>query len=250
VNIEPVQTAEFPNVWPDITVLITTYRRPVVIRQVIQRYELFLQYAGRLIWRLADDGSPPGYIADLQEEFARLDLQVTVTNRGGFGANLNNGLKAAHKDSPYVFLTEDDWATFDYVNLTKGVWLLASIPEIGLVRYDEIGIYSSYEGAVLKHGSLNRRDPWVRYFVLDRESRYIYPGGHPNLVHKRYYDAYGPYKEGGEIASVERHFSRVLATQKGPAVVVMSEYVGQSKFEHIAKTWKGTEEGDPRYGVR
>jgi len=248
--IAAVQSAEFPAKWPDVTVLITTYRRPKVIRQVIQRYELFLQYAGRLIWRLADDGSPPGYVAGLQKEFARLDLQATVTNRGGFGANLNNGLAAAHKDSPYVFLTEDDWATLDYVNLTKGVWLLESIPGIGLVRYDESGIFSSYTGAVLKHGSLRKKDSWVRYFILDRENRYIYPGGHPNLVHKRYYDAYGLYKEGGEIASVERDFSKVLKTKKGPAIVVMAEYAGQSVFTHIAKTWKGTAEGDPNYGKR
>ena len=250
MNIESVQSAEFPNMWPDVTVLITTYRRPVVIRQVIQRYELYLQYAGRLIWRLADDGSPPGYVEDLQREFVRLDLQATVTDRGGFGANLNNGLGAAHRDSPYVFLTEDDWATIDYVNLTKGVWLLASIPKIGLVRYDESGIHSCYNGAVLKHGSLNRKDSWVRYFILSKGNRYIYPGGHPNLVHKRYYDAYGRYKEGGEIASVERHFSEVLAKQRGPAIVVMAEYAGLSKFEHIAKTWKGTPEGDPNYGKR
>lgn len=245
-----VQSAPFPAKWPDITVLIVTYRRPKVIRQVIQRYELFLQYPGRLIWRLADDGSPPGYIAELQKEFARLDFRVTVTQRGGFGANLNNGLRAAHKDSPYVFLTEDDWATLDYVNLTKGVWLLESIPGIGLVRYDEIGIFSKYTGAVLKHETLNKKDSWARYLILDSENRYIYPGGHPNLVHKRYYDAYGLYKEGGEIASVERAFSNVLKTRKGPAVVVMTEYAGQSKFTHIAKTWKGTAEGDPNYGKR
>lgn len=250
MSIEVVQSAPFPAKWPDITVLIVTYRRPKVIRQVIQRYELFLQYPGKLIWRLADDGSPPGYVADLQVEFARLDLQATVINRGGFGANLNNGLKAAFKDSDYVFLTEDDWATLDYVNLTKGVWLLASIPGIGLVRYDDIGIFSSYTGAVLKHGSLRRKDSWARYFILNSENRYIYPGGHPNLVHRRYYDAYGPYKEGGEIASVERHYSKVLKTKKGPAVVVMTEYAGRSKFVHIAKTWKGTAEGDPNYGER
>ena len=240
----------FPEAWPAVTVLIATYRRPAIIRRVIQRYELYLQYPGRLIWRLADDGSPPGYVADLQQEFARLDLQATVTQRGGFGANLNNGLKVAFAESDYVFLTEDDWATLDYINITKGVWLLKSIPKIGLVRYDEIGIGTHLDAAVLKHPTPNMKDAWVRYFVFGKSSQYIYPGGHPNLVHKRYYDAYGFYKEGGEIASVERHFSNVLATEPGPEIVVMSDYVGVPKFRHVGKTWKGTSEGDPNYGKR
>ena len=242
--------APFPKLWPTVTVLIVTYRRPEIIRKVIQRYELYLQYAGKLIWRLADDGSPPGYVKGLQEEFARLDLQATVTKRGGFGANLNNGLREAFKVSDYVFLTEDDWATLDHINLTRGVWLMESRADVGLVRYDEIGINCRYDAAVLKHPILRKKDAWVRHFVFDNSSRYIYPGGHPNLVHRRYYDSYGFYKEGGEIASVERDFTKVLAKQSGPKVVIMSEYVGIPKFNHIAKTWKGTAEGDPNYGVR
>lgn len=250
MTIQSVQEATFPKAWPTVTVLIITYKRPQVIRRVIQRYEIYLQYAGKLIWRIADDGSPPGYVEDLQKEFARLGLQATVTDRRGFGANLNNGLREAFKDSDYVFLTEDDWAMLDYINVTKGVWLLENVPEIGLVRYDEIGIDSRYDAAVLKHATLKKKDVWVRYFVFDKGSRYIYPGGHPNLVHKRYYEAYGFYKEGGEIASVERYFSKVLAEQPGPEIIVMSDYVGVPRFRHMAKTWKGTADGDPNYGIR
>jgi len=251
MKIASEQTAAFPKVWPPVTVLIVTYKRPELIRRVIQRYEVYLQYAGRLLWRIADDGSPPGYVSELLAEFSRLNLQATVTDRGGFGANLNKGLQASFKDSPYVFLTEDDWVMLDYINLTKGVWLLENEPKIGLVRYDEIGVDMRYEAAVLKHASMTGRDMWVRYFVADRgASRYAYPGGHPNLVHKRYYDAYGLYKEGGEIASVERAFTATLAKQDGPEIVVMSENVGVPKFVHRGKTWKGTPDGDPRYGVR
>jgi len=248
MNLE--HTAAYPKRWPPITVLIVTYKRPDIVRRVIQRYETYLQYAGQIIWRLADDGSPKGYVEALQEEFARLDLQATVTNRGGFGANLNNGLKAAFAESDYVFLSEDDWAALDYVNVTRGVWLMESVPSIGLVRYDEIGIRTRFDAGVLKHAFLQGKDMWVRYFVFDKSSHYIYPGGHPNLVHKRYYATYGFYKEGGEIASVERHFSNVLATKPGPEIVVMSKYVGLPQFRHLGKTWKGTAEGDPNYGVR
>jgi glycosyltransferase involved in cell wall biosynthesis len=250
LSVNTNQAVAFPAKWPPVTVLIVTFNRPEIIRRVIQRYELYLQYAGLLIWRLADDGSVPGYVESLQKEFARLNLQATVTKRGGFGMNLNNGLREAFKVSPYVFLTEDDWVTKDYISVTKGVWLLASVPQVGLVRYDEIGIGTHLDGAVLKHPTLSLRDAWVRYFVFGKKSQYIYPGGHPNLVHKRYYDAYGFYKEGGEIASVERAFSHVLATKPGPEVVVMSDYVGISKFGHAGKTWKGTAEGDPNFGKR
>ena len=249
MKIECVQVAPLPKVWPTVTVLIVTYNRPLVIRRVIERYELYLQYAGKLIWRIADDGSAAGYVAALQKDFARLSLQATVTQRGGFGANLNHGLKAAFQESPYVFLTEDDWATHDYLNLTKAVWLLESVPQLGLVRYDHIGVDERLDAAVLKHPADGMRDTWVRYFVMHKGSRYIYPGGHPNLVHKRYYDAYGYYKEGGEIASVERHFSPLL-TKPGPEIAIMSEQIGPPKFTHIGKTWKGTAEGDPNYGIR
>ena len=248
--MQSVHSAPLPEAWPPVTVLIVTYNRAHTIRRVIQRYELYLKYVGPLLWRLADDGSPPGYVEELQKEYRRLDFQATVTDRGGFGANLNNGLREAFKLSPYVLLTEDDWATLDIVDVTRGVWLMESIPEIGLVRYDEAGIDCTYHAAVLKHPTLTRKDAWTRYFVIDRSSRYIYPGGHPQLVHQRYYKRYGFYKEGGEIASVERHFSGVLKNQAGPQVVVMADYVGISKFRHTAKTWKGTAEGDPNFGIR
>lgn len=249
MNVETA--AKFPDRWPPVTVLIVTYRRPVIIRRVIRRYETFLQYPGKLLWRLADDGSPQGYVDDLLQEFARLNLQATVTPHCGFGANLNNGLREAFKSSDYVFLTEDDWATLNYINIGRGVWLLESVPEIGLVRYDDLGPHMRYAGAVLKHPEMKKKSFWVRYFIVDKGSKYIYPGGHPNLVHKRYYDSYGFYKEGGEIASVERAFSEILATQEGPEIAIMSEYMGVPKFVHIGRaTWKGTKEGDPNYGVR
>ena len=48
-----------------------------------------------------------------------------------------------------------------------------------------------------------------------------------------------------------RDSSKALAEQPGPELVVMAEYVGIPKFAHIGgKTWKGTAEGDPNYGVR
>lgn len=240
---------DFPERWPPVTVLIVTYNRMATIRKVIPRLEAYLHYPGQLLWMLADDGSPEGYVAALCEEFSRLKFSATVTPRGGLGANFNNGLRAAFEHTDYVFLTEDDWVAQSCINLTRGVWLLESAPEIGLVRYDDIVIGMRYEGAVLKHPYLER-DVWVCYYVADKRSRYLYPGGHPNLVHRRYYDAYGFYKEGGEIASVERHFSKVLAEQDGPEIAIMSENVGPSLFKHIGKTWKGTEEGDPNYGKR
>jgi glycosyltransferase involved in cell wall biosynthesis len=243
MNIQSRLELPFPKQWPPITVLIVTYERPEIIRQVIQRFELYLQYPGKLLWRIADDGSSPGYVDSLLKEFAHLGLQATVTKRGGFGANLNHGLKAAFQETNYVFLSEDDWATLDFISLSKAAWLLESVPGIGLVRYDEVGFDMQYHAAVLRHPCPELKDIWVRYFVIGKASKYIYPGGHPNLVHKRYYE------EEGEIASVERHFSGILATKPGPEIVVMAEYIGVPKFSHLGKTWKGTE-ADLFYGVR
>lgn len=220
--------------------LLVTYNRPKILRRVLRAYEKYLHYPGRLIWRLADDGSPEGYLDDISEEFERLNLRWTVTERLGLGANMNAGLKVAFEETDYVFLSEDDWLVLDYLDLAEAVCLMECVPEIGTVSYDEAGYSMRLDARALLVGG---DKGWkVRYFVIHRDSRFRYSGGHPHLVHRRFHDACGYYAEGVQLGHVETNF-RVRMQAVDLEVAILPEYVGWPKYKHIGwPTWKATEE--------
>jgi len=214
--------------WPPITVLMYTYSRPVKIRKALASLQKHLKYSGELLWRIADDGSPEGYLEGIAADFPELELQWTVTNRKGFGANANAGYRAC--TTKYVLPSEDDLVIIRDLDLDRGITLMEGVPEIGALRFG-----SAVLDTVLLGRAFGGRPP-IGYFVFDRaRSKYWNPCGHPTLIQPSFYDFYGMLPEGVSVARVEHDWDRrPIARGEGPEVAILSEYLGGYPFVHLS----------------
>jgi len=177
-------------IWPDITVVIVTYNRPEEIRKTINALHNHIKYSGQINWLVADDGSDGTYASDLIKDYTGIGLQVVITNRGGWGKNVNNAFKMV--DTDYVFLCEDDYVSKYPLDLDTGVTLMQEEPTIGLVRYDGVGEHL----LDLSLNTVESSQGKIAYALLRNTSStlHIY-SNRPHLCHKRFHQYYGAYPE-------------------------------------------------------
>jgi len=232
--------------WPPVTILVYTYDRPVRIRKVLESLQKHVKYSGELLWRLADDGSPLGYLESIAADFPELNLEWTVTNRKGFGANANKGYKACA--TKYVLPTEDDlWINRD-LDLDMGITLMEGVPTIGALRY---GIHLG--STVLKgHVFKSETGRLIPYFEVDRlKTKYWNPCGHPTLIQPAFYKVYGLLPEGVAVGQVELAWTRKAVRIKGPVVAILSQYAtGYYPFVHVSLPRLGGTERDAGYMIQ
>ena len=217
-----------------ITVLIYTYNRPARIRRVLKSLQKHLHYAGDLLWRLADDGTPGDYLADIATDFPELNLEWSVTDRKGFGANANKGHRAC--TTHYVFSIEDDLPLIRDVDLDMGIRLMEGAPTVGALRYGITLLDTVLVGHVLKDAA-----GLLPYYTFDRSrSKYWNFCGHPTLIQPSWFGVYGRLPEGVRVARVELAWTRRVAKMDGPEVAVLAQYAtGYYHFGH---------DGFPRLG--
>lgn len=221
-----VVRGKIPAEWPPITVLLLTYNRPEILRRTLRGYQKHLKYPGQLLWRLADDGSPKGYLDGLAADFPELDLKWTVTPRKGLGANANTGLKAC--ETKYIFFSEDDWEAKSEIDLEFGLLVLENVPQVAVVRYDIAPTNMFLRGHELKVNG-----GFVRFFVVEPHSKFWYMGGHPHLKHLGFHESYGYFPEGVSAFNVEKEFTYRARDINGPLVVVLGGYCGRLPYKHI-----------------
>ena len=226
--------------WPDVTVVVVTYHRPQEIRQTLLALREHLHYShydAQLFWHLADDGSPHGYLTSIENEFPFID-SVSITNRRGWGANVNAALGQVKTD--FIFLNEDDYVLTTDIDLTQGVRLMQLCPQVGLVRYDGI---CGHVGQSLRlcealpHGQLD-------YLVIEpglTQGHFTY-SHRPHLKHRRFHEFYGLYAEGLPLADTEVEFGkRVGHMPEGPQIAILSDGIPRA-FEHIGESRQGSVE--------
>jgi len=230
--------------WLPITILVYTYDRPRRIRKVLESLQKHVKYSGELLWRIADDGSPPGYLEDIAADFPELKLQWTVTGRLGFGANANKGYRAC--TTKYVLPTEDDLLIIRDLDLDMGITLMEGVPTIGALRY---GVH--LVGLVL-HGHVFHGKQLLPYYVLNRQKcRHWNPCGHPVLIQPSYYKAYGLLPEGVMVGQVELAWTRKAVRIDGPDVAVLPPYAtGYYPFVHLSHPRLGGTERDAGYMIQ
>ena len=228
--------------FPDVSVIIVTYDRPKEIRRTIYALKKHLKYNGKLLFHLADDSSPGTYIHDIKQEFPYLNFTATITDRKGWGANVNKALVNCWERSDFVFLIEDDRPPTKTYDFNKGVALLLSKddahkPEaatkretIGLVRYDGIaGHWLNLElrEAATEIGNLNylhvlKNSPFLNCFSQ-----------HPFLSHRRFHDHYGMHPEGLSLAQTETIYAHKFKDSKtGPWIVTLDDGIALAN-DHI-----------------
>lgn len=228
---------------PPITVLVYTYDRPKKIRRILVALKKHLQYNGKLIWRLADDGSPPGYLEGIAADFPELELEWTVTNRKGFGANANKGYRA--RTTKYVFPTEDDLLVMRDFDLDTGITLMEGVPDIGALRYDAAMINIFLSGHEFKGHKSS-----ICYFVIDRQkSKFWNPCGHPTLIQPSFYEVYGYLPERVRVSAVELAWTRRARRISGPLVAILPQYLGARSFIHLSADRLGETDRDAGYMI-
>ena len=224
--------------WPMITVMIITYNRPVEIVRTIQALLDKLVYPREnILWVVADDGSPEGYLQGIQDTFPELHIAYSVTKRGGWARNVNRARSIC--STKYIFYCEDDYLALREINLENGVALLEAVADLGIVRYD----------GIMWH-DLNLELRWVEteacgqqhYLRIRKDSPYLNVySNRPHLEHARARTTYGDYETGLRLGLTEERYAYRVKTTPGPDVCLLPNCISLP-FAHIGKSWQGTAE--------
>lgn len=236
--------------WPIVSVLIVTFYRPEEIRRTVRTLIDKIQYApDRLRWHIADDSSdswnggdpnfpPETYILDIQHEFPDQKFTATITDRQGWGANVNKGMLYCWDHyGPYIFLCEDDYIARHDVRLREGIAILEWDQDIGLIRYD--GIEGHKLDLELRECD-TRLGKVPRLRILKQSPFLNVYSNRPHLKHQRFHDVYDMYPVGLPLADTETRFAQTVKRNPGPHVAVLKDGIVKA-FDHIGKSRQGTE---------
>lgn len=224
---------------PPLTILIVTYDRPQEIRTTIRTLHdrAVSFYPGPTRWHIADDGTSNNYVAELLHDFQHLDVSHTITNRKGWGANVNKALQSITTD--YIYLNEDDYVPRRDIDLASGVALLEAETDLGIVRYDgvaghtlNLGLRESKTGlGVLNYCRISKHSPHLNVY-----------SHRPHLRHRRLHDMIGLYKEGLSLGATEEEFAHRIKDgkyqDKPPHIAILPDGI-ISAFSHVGVSRQG-----------
>ncbi len=221
--------------YPVVIALIITYRRLQLALETIRSVKQRLSYPN-IGFHIADDGSGPEYVERLLAEIGgSYSVEVTDAQRQGVGANMNLGIAAALKRADLWLHLEDDWVLREPLDLEPCVRLLMGDESIGMVRLARLS--GGLRGATF--GAENR--VWWR---LERNSdTYVFVGG-AALRHRRFHDAFGPYRRGLAPGETELAYCGRFNNVEGPDIVWPAWLNPAQTFQHIGdhqsfKWWMG-----------
>jgi len=162
-----------------------------------------------------------------------------VTDRKGWGANTNKGLRYVFKDCDYVFLCEDDYVALRPLDFISGIRLMEEQRSVGLVRYDGIS------GHLLNLYLREIKFPvgQMDYMIIDRSSPHLNVYSHrPHLKHRRFHDKYGYYKEGTKLGMTEVEFAHRVkdGSSDQPSIAILPDGI-LTAFDHIGRSRQGSE---------
>ena len=239
--------------FPEVSILVVTYERPEEIRITIDALRRHIQYpAEKLRWHICDDGSGDNYVYKIQQDFKDLNITATITNRQGWGANANKGLKHCWATSDYVLLTEDDRPPIKPYGLDKAVAILAASPgdchkpegapprsPIGCIRLG--GIASHW--LTLQSRETDTIMGKLNYLHILKSSPFLNVwSNQPNVTHRRFFDYYGLFPEGRGLADTETIFARsVKDARKGPWVCILTNGIDVAQ-DHIGHSRQASDQ--------
>lgn len=214
--------------WPLVIAMLVTYQRTELAVRTVRGVQRNLVYPGPLGWHVADDGSPPGHVADIAEAINAgprgADTSFSDAQRKGAGHSMNFGMEAIRaRNCEFILWLEDDWELVQPFDLAPAVKLLQEHEDIGMVRlgYMSAGITGSVMSGA---GQL-----WWR---LAKGPTYTFTG-HASLRHRRFADAYGPYQEGITAGQNELYMCGTFNNRPGPDVVIPTWTGPWGPFGHI-----------------
>ncbi len=188
--------------FPRLTVMLLTYDREEYAFRTLAGVFEYLTYPEPYRIHIADDGSPPEYMASLVD-FAQTrgrdtSTVVSSTNsmRKGYGASYNLATQSVHASADIMLVLEDDWELqreLDVVRLARAF----DIDGVGCVRLGYVGYTQELRG---KFVDVNGD----KYLELDPNSpeRHVF-AGHPRLETVRWQRQVGPWTEGLNAGATE-----------------------------------------------
>jgi len=255
--------------WPKVAVLCITWDRAEEIRRTLDALMRHLQYPRPIRLHIADDNSEgvhPGYIDALMADLrGRWDgqLSYSVTDRKGWGANTNEGLKTLIGEGyRYIYQTEDDYVITKDLDLRLGIYVLQNVPRLGFIRYRGImghriaaeltevraeGTGLTQEG----HGLHDRISFWEMLPNLTKELWMYSHGPHLKDAKKVHQRDYGFYPEGMPLGRTEEVFAHLVKDQPKSGIAILPEWVPM-RFQHIGKSRQRTpadKESSPKAGI-
>lgn len=205
---------------PLVIALIITYERTRLALATIRSVKEKIVYPN-IGFHIADDGSRNGHVELLLQEIGP-NYEVTITNsaRGGVGRSMNFGTIECHKRADLILHLEDDWVLNEKLDIQPMVDLLMKDTSIGMVRLGLVTL--DMQGTTISsNGHI-----WWR---LNKGPPYTF-NGHPSLRHKRFFEAYGPYREGLKPGETEVSMCWQFNNLTGPYVVIPPDI---PRFQHI-----------------
>ena len=209
-------------------IVLTTYQRTDYAVATVRAIRKRLQFDGEIVWYLADDGSHPDHRAAVWRELDGACVLATHTARMGVGAGMNIGIERVLEVGNLFMTLEDDWELGRDLDITPYVDLLRTHGSIGMVRLGYL-----VAGSDVRTAGYDGR----MYLEFLASTNYAY-SGHPQIRHRRFWDAYGRYPEyfpphlPGEVEiAFDAQVRQSLA--HGPSIVWPLELGDPGPFGHI-----------------
>lgn len=225
---------------PTITIVVTIWMPAGPIGEMrarstlktLESWRANLKYDGKLRLHFADDGSQFkdfGQSLDTRPcvWWDKGEVAFSRAERRGVGASLNRGFREGFQYGEIVAYFVDDWALSEPIDLTPWAKLMILHPEVGMVRLgpphpDLTGIVKMYYPG------------WG--LLLDRHNFAF--AFRPALYHRRFYEAYGLFREDVNSYIAEQHYNdEVFCRRKGPEIVYALPYpwyhVGDAEVGYI-----------------
>jgi hypothetical protein len=194
-----------------ITIIATTYfpdgpdglARAITADETIRSWAEHMKYGGDLRLHVADDGSN----TDAENIGYRWWPVRTWSKqaRRGVGASLNRGIEQALSVGDLLGYGVDDWALTGPIHLDPWAALLERDESIGCVR---LGIAHPGLTGEVEH------DPESGEYFLRLERHNFAFATRPFLMHRRFYEAYGPFDEGVNAYECERLFNERFCRER------------------------------------
>lgn len=221
--------------YPQLSILLITYKRLSVALKTIQGLGNNLKYSGDIHWHIADDDSGQEYIDTLGvaivDAQARLGRPGPITysnaQRKGVGISMNLGQHTCWNKSDYVLWLEDDWYLKHEFDMNLCVRFLHEHCNYGMIRlgYLQVGLKA------LTVSGCDRL-----WWAIDRSSNdpFVFTG-HASLRHKRFFEVYGDYSGGLTPGNTECDYAYKFLKTAGPDIVYPAWYGNWGPFDHIGE---------------
>lgn len=257
--------------FPELTLLIPTFDRYAILKQVLEAlHDRVIYPQDKLHIVVSDDSTGGNYLNNLNRVklFKSWGAEGLFTQstpeRMGWAKHMNWAMGEIHRHFPntqYLFFCEDDYLLTRELDLSAGVAMMETCPQVGMLRYRGSAgsrcLYHQFEADIRPFlpdyveakGSISGR---LTYQQFDRASQtlYIYSHG-PHLKRfvakdgwSAFHDFYGLYPVGLKMGHTEEAYAHTvkdnMSVQGAPGIAILSDWI-LMQWDHIGKSRQGTE---------